>query len=377
MLLKMKCINCKGKWTPPPGITVTKCPFCKKPIKPAKTPKTYSNAKDVLCFIAKTYGADALLTKSLFSDIAPMLTDERELIKMFRDKGSLEVLQGALKSPPSEQSVSIKTAIAKLPSYLQNSPEAIALMNDFVEALGWQVEKPVPPQLVNVIPLTQPVHKASQPTQTINPQRTGGGIEVAPKIGNIMRFGKYDWRVLDVQNGQTLLISDKVIEKKRYHTDRVATTWEKCELRGYLNNTFYDSFGQDKLRISESQINNPNNLWYGKNGGSATTDKIFLLSLEEVDKYFGNSGDYANKRRKDYKDGKFVTASDGWAFSNNHNAGRVANYGSEGACLWWLRSPGNYSLTAAYVYDDGRVYVRGGRVDYDSGGVRPALWLNL
>jgi hypothetical protein len=373
----MKCISCKGEWTPPPGITVTECPFCKKPVEPAKTPKTYDNAKDALCFIAQSYGVEALLTKSLFSDIAPMLTDERELIKMFRDKGSLEVLQDALKSPLSEQSVSIKRAIAKLPSYLQNSPEAITLMNDFAEALGWKVEKPALPQLINVIPLTQPVHTASQPTQTITPQRTGGRIEVTPKIGSIMRLGKYDWRVLDVQNGQALLISDKVIEKKRYHTDRVATTWEKCELRGYLNSTFYDSFGQDKLRISESQINNPNNLWYGTGGGNATTDKIFLMSIEEVDKYFGNSGDYANKRRKDDKDGKFVTASDGWAFSNKHDTSRVVYYGSKGACLWWLRSPGNYSNTAAYVDYDGNVLVFGNYVSAESGGVRPALWLNL
>jgi hypothetical protein len=120
----MKCEKCKGEWAPPPGITITECPFCKKPIESTKTPKMYDNAKDALCFIMQSYGAEALLTKSVFSDIAPTLTDERELIKMFRDKGALEVLKSALDSSSSEQGIVIKRAIAKLPSYLQSSPEA-------------------------------------------------------------------------------------------------------------------------------------------------------------------------------------------------------------------------------------------------------------
>jgi hypothetical protein len=41
---------------------------------------------------------------------------------------------------------------------------------------------------------------------------------------------------------------------------------------------------------------------------------------------------------------------------------------------WWLRSPGFDSRIAAYVNDDGYVNVFGFG---DSGGVRPAFWLNL
>lgn len=40
---------------------------------------------------------------------------------------------------------------------------------------------------------------------------------------------------------------------------------------------------------------------------------------------------------------------------------------------WWLRSPGNNQLYAAYVRDDGSVYAYGLRVDSDGVGVRPAL----
>ena len=105
-------------------------------------------------------------------------------------------------------------------------------------------------------------------------------------------------------------------------------------------------------------------------------DRIFLLSLEEADKYFGDSGDYQSKRRKSNKDGKFVAANDGSRFSNAHDSDRVANFGDK-ACWWWLRSPGLNSLIAAYVDFVGRVSVYDGGVHGLNGGVRPALWLNL
>ena len=135
----MKCVNCKGEWTPPSEITVTECPFCKTPVESSKKSKTYDNAKEALLFILTNHGANSLLTKNLFSDIAPNLRDERELIKMFREKGALEILNGALNSLPSEQSLAIKRATAKLPVYFQNSPEAVSLLNDFAEVLGWKL----------------------------------------------------------------------------------------------------------------------------------------------------------------------------------------------------------------------------------------------
>jgi hypothetical protein len=95
---------------------------------------------------------------------------------------------------------------------------------------------------------------------------------------------------------------------------------------------------------------------------------VFLLSLDEVCRYFGDST--ANLRKKG------STGSDCW-ISDKNSSNRVANYSNAGASWWWFRSPGNYSSIAAYVDDDGLVYVNGFFVYDDSGGVRPALWLNL
>jgi hypothetical protein len=95
-----------------------------------------------------------------------------------------------------------------------------------------------------------------------------------------------------------------------------------------------------------------------------------------VDRYFGNSGDYLNKRRKKYENGRFIADSSGGYFSNNHDGKRVAKVRNGEACWWWLRSPDIASRDAAYVFDDGYVYVSG-YIVIGNGGVRPALWLEL
>ena len=44
---------------------------------------------------------------------------------------------------------------------------------------------------------------------------------------------------------------------------------------------------------------------------------------------------------------------------------------------WWLRSPGRDSDLAARVFDRGDISQHGSGVNFFSGCVRPAFWLNL
>jgi serine/threonine protein kinase len=104
-------------------------------------------------------------------------------------------------------------------------------------------------------------------------------------------FGKYTWRVLDVRNGQVLLLSEEIIEKRRYHKKSKKITWKDCELRQYLNGSFLQSFTKTEQTAIIEVVNvNSKNQWYGTKGGDNTTDKIFLLSIDEVLLYFGDSG---------------------------------------------------------------------------------------
>jgi hypothetical protein len=139
------------------------------------------------------------------------------------------------------------------------------------------------------------------------------------KVGDIISFGKYNWRVLDVADGKALVITEGIIEERRF--DENSNDWASSEIRGYLNNEFYNSFSADeKKRIASND------------------DKIFLLSKEEAEKYF--SGDSER-------------ALSSW---------------------WMLRSPvPNFSGTVYLVFSEGII-------DFDIAvhnpfGVRPALWL--
>jgi hypothetical protein len=55
-----------------------------------------------------------------------------------------------------------------------------------------------------------------------------------PKIGDIIPFGEYNWRVLDVQGDKALIITEDVVELRPYHEQYVEVTWEtrKMVLQG-------------------------------------------------------------------------------------------------------------------------------------------------
>ena len=50
-----------------------------------------------------------------------------------------------------------------------------------------------------------------------------------------IQFGGYNWFVLDKKDGKTLIINEKVIEKRPYHHEESEITWETCDMREYLN----------------------------------------------------------------------------------------------------------------------------------------------
>ncbi len=119
------------------------------------------------------------------------------------------------------------------------------------------------------------------------------------KMDSTLSFGGYNWRVLDIQDNVALLITEDIIEQCAYHDAYKDITWADCSLRKYLNGEFYDKFSEaDKSRIISVLNKNLDNQWYGSKGGVDTKDSIFLLSVEEVCKYFGDS------RSKLYNRGK-------------------------------------------------------------------------
>ena len=218
-----------------------------------------------------------------------------------------------------------------------------------------------------------------------------------PPNGKI-QFGGYDWYVLEKQENKMLILSEKVIEKRVYHSNECVITWETCDMRKYLNGEFYNSFSRyDHSRIIEVLNENNDNPWYGTSGGGSTTDRIFLLSIEEVIKYFGDSGQLENRNINpgcDWCKDEFFPWID-----DQYNINRRAVDDSGMIVGWRLRSSGANGRLVAFVMgncgdeiEHGGVNVSGGGGDMQDGnfifdtsdvldvmkntnGVRPTLWL--
>jgi len=204
------------------------------------------------------------------------------------------------------------------------------------------------------------------------------------KIGAVISFGSYNWHVLDVKSDKALLITENIIEKRKY-CNEYKTTWETCNLRNYLNTDFLQNFTEEQQnKIEDTLLINRDNPWYGTDGGIGTRDKIFLLSLEEVIKYFGDSGQLKNRFSNDID-----------CINDQYNSKRIAKHDNV-AYWWWLRTPGEDAGSAVGVSYDGIIYVYGYGVSCataynpawehqiamiyageNNGGVRPALWLKL
>lgn len=199
------------------------------------------------------------------------------------------------------------------------------------------------------------------------------------QLGDKIRLGRYEWRVLDIQNDMVLIITDEIIEQRAYHDAYKEITWADCALRKYLNGTFYEKFDEvDQSKIAKVTNKNFDNQWYGSEGGADTIDQIFILSLEEVCKYFGDSRSLLQNRG--------INQRYWFQRKDENNNKRLAKLqGSEGCWWWWLRSPGRVNLKAAYIFGtDGNIGIQGNNVlkgnisdGKCTGGVRPALWLKL
>lgn len=167
-----------------------------------------------------------------------------------------------------------------------------------------------------------------------------------------VEFGGASWYVLDKKDGKTLLLSEKIIDKRAYSGAPGAVTWETSALRGYLNGEYLNGFSAaDREKICEvTNANRPNGK-YAVSGGADTLDRVFLLSLEEAEVYLGGFADVL-----------------------------IAKTADSGAAFWWfLRSPGEAADVAACVTAGGLIDYHGvaDSVETPIGGVRPAMWVEL
>jgi len=199
-------------------------------------------------------------------------------------------------------------------------------------------------------------------------------------IGNIVNFGKYEWIILDIQTDAMLLITKEIIEQRDYHNKKEAVTWEHSEIRHFLNTEFLERFeDSEKQRVVPVLNKNPGNPWYGSDGGNDTTDKVFLLSIDEcVRKYFGDSSRLLDNPKKNQRY---------WFDRKDENNGKRTAQFMKGGWWWWTRTPGKHNKVAVYIHGDGNIGIQGngicktsfntlhGSTQSNEGGLRPAVWV--
>lgn len=193
------------------------------------------------------------------------------------------------------------------------------------------------------------------------------------EIGEKMQIGNYmqnnstykspiTWAVLAKEDNKILLITDKAIECKQYSESKNKSTWDESSIRTWLNDTFLnEAFTPDEQdKILTTYVSADENPEFDVYQGASTQDKIFILSINEAEKYF-NSPKERLCEPTDYVLTKkpYISNEDGVNF-----------------CSWWLRTHGKFDSSSTYVSSTGYTYEPGDGVNADQYGIRPAMWIS-
>ena len=219
--------------------------------------------------------------------------------------------------------------------------------------------------------------------------------------GDIITFGAYPqtadgsdrtpirWRVLPGPGGDLLLLSEYILDCKRYHGADTAITWRDCDLRRWLNEEFYnaafDAAEQEAIRTTRCTGNGAGGDTAGDTGSDAaspdTEDKVFLLSATEVTELTAKLDDPVRARRRAAGTAfARVKKDDGcrlYVYDKGVKADYIVENGVEVGCSWWwLRTQGNTPARAVFVGMRSTVRTYGS-VNLPYYGVRPAIKITL
>lgn len=183
------------------------------------------------------------------------------------------------------------------------------------------------------------------------------------------------WRVLSVEGNDAFLMADQCLDYMSYQeteegedeeasVDQVQT-WEVSSLRTWLNGAFCESaFTQEEQDvIRTTTVKNDDTEW---DGGKATQDKVYLLSLTEATaSIYGFPADVNGESEPGIAEGTSYALSK----SPLQSQGPQMN--------WWLRSAVYSEWFAAVVNTSGEVEDQWGAYKNISKGVRPVLHMDL
>jgi hypothetical protein len=189
-----------------------------------------------------------------------------------------------------------------------------------------------------------------------------------------------EWRVLDCSAGAVVLLSDRILDCRRYHSEFVETTWRDSDLRAWLNGEFFGAaFGDDaheKVLPTPCRNNGP--------GTPDTVDRVFLLSVHEVRALTAVTPETRPRRAATGTVFAQLPKADGcrlYVYDKGVERDYLTANGVRQGCSWWwtrtqLQVEDGRSARAAFVGARGDVKSYG-RVDLARYGVRPAIRLSV
>lgn len=201
-----------------------------------------------------------------------------------------------------------------------------------------------------------------------------------------------EWEVLDRKDDKMFLVSRYILHCRAYDESDPwgMPTWESCSLRKWLNDEFLNEaflpIEQSKILLTE--VSNPDNLLFGSDGGNDTEDRLFLLGVDDLRKYYKfdswddeNQNGYCHDLIVDETTYAMTTG----VGSNSHTISQydydngLASKGYDSSVIgmrgtiWWLRT-----IEANTVYQNGNAgWYCGSFVKDATLGVRPAMWIDI
>ncbi len=302
-------------------------------------------------------GRSVIDTEATCRNLREMLENQKITAKEVQIKLGLETVQAVYKwLSPNNRTIPSLDSLVQLADMLGCSIEDILVINES-DSLGRRKKMIICDRCGAVIDETRSRHP----------------------YGDLVTFGSYwqlldkclgkspiQWRVIDKrEDGTIILTSREALDSRPFDDDNIDLTWERSGIRAWLNDEFFnEAFSPEEREMFVSVRNeNKGNPKYGTPGCDDTYDKVFLLSLDEVVKYFMPEDPFNNELKlypTKYAKAQGITLSRGVS------------------CFWWLRTPGEnvaHCSNMVTVMSDGTINLHGG-YPYDKLGVRPVIALD-
>ena len=190
------------------------------------------------------------------------------------------------------------------------------------------------------------------------------------------------WRVLDAAEG--LMVTERLIDSQTFHNRNIprnweyygdtayshyATNWAYSSLRKWMNEDFFGAAftAEAQSFIKSTSLATPSS-YKPDYDADATTDKVFLLSLDDV---LNPAYGFRSSNAPDWSGGRTAYGTD---YAKCQGLYVTSSEYFNGASFWRLRSPRSSTFTN-YVVSDG--HISGTDTYCTDIGIRPALRMDL